>query len=54
MALINTAIKPFVAQAFRDGEFVEVNSEDIKGKWAVLFLYPADLTVVCPTELGDV
>lgn len=54
MALINTAIKPFTAQAFRDGEFVEVNSDEIKGKWAVFFFYPADFTFVCPTELGDV
>ncbi len=53
MALINTAIKPFKASAFKDGEFVEVSSEDIKGKWAVFFFYPADFTFVCPTELGD-
>ncbi len=54
MALINTQIKPFKAQAFKDGEFVEVSSEDIKGKWAVFVFYPADFTFVCPTELGDV
>ena len=54
MALINTAIKPFKANAFKDGEFVEVSSEDIKGKWAVFVFYPADFTFVCPTELGDV
>lgn len=53
MALINTQIKPFQATAFRDGEFVEVSSEDIAGKWAVFFFYPADFTFVCPTELGD-
>lgn len=27
--------------------------EDIKGKWVVLFFYPADFTFVCPTELKD-
>ena len=54
MALINTQIKPFKAQAFKDGEFVEVSSEDIKGKWAVFVFHPADFTFVCPTELGDV
>jgi len=53
MALINTQIKPFEAAAFRDGEFVDVSSEDIKGKWAIFFFYPADFTFVCPTELGD-
>lgn len=32
---------------------VKVSSEDIKGKWSVLFFYPADFTFVCPTELKD-
>lgn len=53
MALINTAIKPFQASAFRNGEFIDVSDEDVKGKWAVFFFYPADFTFVCPTELGD-
>lgn len=30
-----------------------VNLEDLKGKWTVLFYYPADFTFVCPTELKD-
>ena len=53
MALINTQIKPFQATAFKNGEFVKVSSEDLKGKWSVFFFYPADFTFVCPTELGD-
>ncbi len=53
MSLINTAIKPFKAQAFKQGKFVEVTDADIKGKWAIFFFYPADFTFVCPTELGD-
>ena len=53
MALINTEIKPFATTGFRDGEFVDVSNEDIKGKWAIFFFYPADFTFVCPTELGD-
>jgi len=54
MALVNTAIKPFSADAFKDGEFITVTDEDVKGKWAIFFFYPADFTFVCPTELGDV
>ena len=27
--------------------------EDLKGKWSILFYYPADFTFVCPTELKD-
>ena len=53
MTTVNTQIKPFTAQAFRDGEFVEVSSDDVLGQWAVFFFYPADFTFVCPTELGD-
>ncbi|GGB32169.1 peroxiredoxin [Oceanisphaera marina] len=51
---INTEIKPFTAQAFHQGNFVEVTEADLKGKWSVVFFYPADFTFVCPTELGDI
>jgi peroxiredoxin (alkyl hydroperoxide reductase subunit C) len=30
-----------------------VSLADQKGKWTVLFYYPADFTFVCPTELKD-
>ncbi|KGO98456.1 alkyl hydroperoxide reductase subunit C [Novilysobacter defluvii] len=53
MSLINTEIKPFKAQAFKDGKFIEVTEADVKGKWSVFFFYPADFTFVCPTELED-
>lgn len=54
MSVLNTHIKPFKAQAFKNGKFIEVTDADVKGKWAVFFFYPADFTFVCPTELGDV
>ncbi|BFM10237.1 alkyl hydroperoxide reductase subunit C [Simiduia litorea] len=54
MALINTNIKPFNANAFKNGEFIEVSDADLQGKWSIFFFYPADFTFVCPTELGDV
>ena len=53
MSLINTEVKPFQAQAFKAGQFVEVTEADLKGKWSVVFFYPADFTFVCPTELED-
>ena len=53
MSLINTEIKPFPATAFHNGSFVDVSDADLKGKWSVVFFYPADFTFVCPTELGD-
>ena len=51
--IINTKIQDFKAQAFKDGDFVEVTSKNLQGQWSLLFFYPADFTFVCPTELGD-
>ena len=53
MSLINTEIKPFKATAYQNGEFIAVSDADLRGKWSVVFFYPADFTFVCPTELGD-
>lgn len=53
MATINSAVKPFSAQAYHQGKFIPVTDADLKGKWSVVFFYPADFTFVCPTELGD-
>jgi peroxiredoxin (alkyl hydroperoxide reductase subunit C) len=53
MALIGSSLKPFTAQAYKEGKFVTVTDGDVKGKWAVFFFYPADFTFVCPTELED-
>ena len=53
MSLINTEIKPFTATAFHQGAFEVVSEETLKGKWSIVFFYPADFTFVCPTELGD-
>lgn len=30
-----------------------ISSDDLKGKWYILFFYPADFTFVCPTEMKD-
>ncbi|HCY64018.1 MAG TPA: peroxiredoxin [Oxalobacteraceae bacterium] len=53
MSQINSQVKPFNATAFHNGKFVPVSDADLKGKWSVVFFYPADFTFVCPTELGD-
>ena len=53
MSLINTQIKPFTAEALKGGKFITVSDADLKGKWSVVFFYPADFTFVCPTELED-
>ncbi|MFZ2624012.1 MAG: alkyl hydroperoxide reductase subunit C [Propionibacterium sp.] len=53
MSLVGTKILPFTSTAFHQGKFVDVTQDDLAGKWAVIFFYPADFSFVCPTELGD-
>ena len=51
---INHQAPKFEAEVFQDNKIKKVKLEDYKGKWVVLFFYPADFTFVCPTELGDI
>ncbi len=53
MSLINTPLQPFKANAYHHGKFTTITEADLKGKWSIVFFYPADFTFVCPTELGD-
>jgi NADH-dependent peroxiredoxin subunit C len=50
---INKLAPNFEVEAFVDGDTKKIKLSDYKGKWVVLFFYPADFTFVCPTELGD-
>ena len=53
MSLINSTVLPFKANAYQNGKFIEVTDQSLRGKWSVVFFYPADFTFVCPTELED-
>ncbi|MDR0990436.1 MAG: peroxiredoxin [Propionibacteriaceae bacterium] len=53
MSLINSTVKPFTVNAYRNGEFLEVTENDLQGHWSVFVFYPGDFTFVCPTELED-
>ncbi|RMF54444.1 peroxiredoxin [Candidatus Woesearchaeota archaeon] len=53
MVNINEKAPEFTEDAFVDGEIKKISLSDYKGKWVVLFFYPADFTFVCPTELGE-
>lgn len=50
---IGHAAPEFIAEAFVNGEIKKISLNDYKGKWVVVFFYPADFTFVCPTELGE-
>ncbi len=51
--IINSQLPEFNLQAYQNGNFKTVSSNDVLGKWAIFFFYPADFTFVCPTELVD-
>ncbi|NCN86888.1 peroxiredoxin [archaeon] len=50
---INYPAPKFSAEAFVDGQIKKISLDDYKGKWKIIFFYPADFTFVCPTELGE-
>jgi peroxiredoxin (alkyl hydroperoxide reductase subunit C) len=53
MSLVGKEVLPFKADAYQNGEFLQVTHEDLKDQWSVVVFYPADFTFVCPTELED-
>ena len=53
MISINQKAPDFAEDAFVDDKIKKISLSDFRGKWVVLFFYPADFTFVCPTELGE-
>ncbi len=53
MMRINEEAPNFESKAFHEGEVKKVKLIDYRGKWVILFFYPADFTFICPTEIGD-
>ena len=51
--LIGTQLPDLEMEIFHNDEIKKVKLLDYKGKWAILFFYPADFTFVCPTELRE-
>ncbi|PIT86400.1 MAG: peroxiredoxin [Candidatus Magasanikbacteria bacterium CG10_big_fil_rev_8_21_14_0_10_43_6] len=52
--LINTHLPEMTVDVFHNNEIKSVHLSDYRGKWVILFFYPADFTFVCPTELEEV
>lgn len=53
MIKINEQAPHFKAKAFHKDHIDDIDSDNYRGKWLIVFFYPADFTFVCPTELGD-
>jgi len=41
----------FTLKALVEGDIKDVTLSDYRGRWVVLFSYPADFTFICPTEV---
>lgn len=50
---IGRPVADFEVDIYQKEEFRKARLSEFKGKWAILFFYPADFTFVCPTELED-
>ena len=53
MVKINEKILDFSLNVFHEEKIKKIKLSDFKGKWLILFFYPADFTFVCPTELEE-
>ncbi|MBI3312682.1 MAG: peroxiredoxin [Candidatus Omnitrophica bacterium] len=53
MAKINQKVNDMELKAYHNDDIKTLKLSDYKGKWVVLFFYPADFTFVCPTELEE-
>lgn len=53
ISFIGQQILNITLEAFHQEKQVKIDLEDFKGKWIILFFYPADFTFVCPTELEE-
>ena len=53
MININEKLADFEVEAYHQDKIKPIKSVDYRGKWLVIFFYPADFTFVCPTELEE-
>ena len=53
MVKIGEKILDFSLDAFYQDKIKKIKLSDYKGKWLILFFYPADFTFICPTELEE-
>lgn len=53
LPVIGEHIADMQVDVYHEGDIKKVNISDYRGKWLVMFFYPADFTFVCPTEIED-
>ena len=50
---IGEPIPDIAFHVYHKNNDIKMSLGDFKGRWLILFFYPADFTFVCPTELED-
>ncbi len=51
--VIGETVTDLAFEAFHENKIKKMKLSDFRGKWIIVFFYPADFTFVCPTELED-
>ncbi len=51
MLTLNINAPDFTLDGVQDGKLRRYGLAGLRGRWGVLFFYPADFTFVCPTEI---
>lgn len=52
-ATIGETVADLECETFHADEIKKMKLSDYRGRWLVLFFYPADFTFICPTELEE-
>ncbi|OGW79874.1 MAG: peroxiredoxin [Omnitrophica bacterium GWA2_52_8] len=53
MVQVGHKVEDFETKAYYQNDVKPLKLSDYKGKWVVMFFYPADFTFICPTELEE-
>lgn len=53
MVKVGHPVPDFEFEVYHKEKISTMRFSDMKGKWIILFFYPADFTFVCPTELEE-
>lgn len=51
--LIGKGLSDINLEVYQNDEIKNISLSDYRGKWLILFFYPADFTFICPTELEE-
>ena len=53
MARVGKTAPSWTGEAYVAGESRVLSSDELKGRWYVIYWYPLDFTFICPTEIRE-